>query len=883
MPEYNSFDDFLDLFTPRVEQVIALAAIEAAQMGCTAFGSEHLLLGILKVAGGNAKSCLLEAGITYEELRNQLIKIEPHTTPTAEKVDPVPPAPEVTGLMKNALREAKTTSCDFIGVEQLLLAILLENEGPATQALNALKVDKFILRTNIFNQFDKISMARDEENLMNLLDSITDDKFKVEPLDNPAPPENEQQFNPESDEHEEADENLDEDKADDKPSILPAYGRDLTEMAQNGKLDPVIGRNTEIQRIIQILCRRTKNNAILIGEAGVGKTAIVEGLAQHIAAGNVPDLLLDRHIVAINLNSLVAGTKYRGMLEERVKKLFDEVKKAGNIVIFIDEIHNIVGAGNAEGSLDISNILKPKLARGELQCIGATTMKEYHKSIEKDSAMERRFQPVIVAPPNAAETFLILKGLVNPYGEHHKVTFDDKVLHEMIALSERYLPTRYMPDKVIDIMDEVGSFVHLSNLEDNTERHELEERLKQLIIRKKQATEELDLKAARGFFLEQLSLQKKLETFIQKEDKRAVKPVNIEDVRSVVSAISGIPLKRLAEGETTRLLHMEEELAKTVVAQDAAVSAISRALRRSRAELKDPRRPIGSFMFLGPTGVGKTLLAKALAEFMFGEKDSLIRLDMSEYMERYTVSRLIGSSPGYVGYEEGGVLTERVRRKPYSVVLFDELEKADHSVLNILLQIMEEGQLTDNSGDVISFRNTVIVMTSNIGAESLGKALNLGFSGLGTADKANENYEKLKERVTEAAKRFLKPEFLNRLDEVVVFNSLDDKAMAQVVDLEIAKIADRIKLRGGTLQVNDDVKKLILAQKGGDMYGARHIRRLTEQYVEDPLADALLLRTGNDPFNAVASLKTDGKNVHINIIENKQNTTNNTKIPTRQS
>ncbi|MBQ6473441.1 MAG: ATP-dependent Clp protease ATP-binding subunit, partial [Victivallales bacterium] len=616
------------------------------------------------------------------------------------------------------------------------------------------------------------------------------------------------------------------------------------------------------------LCRRTKNNAVLIGEAGVGKTAIVEGLAQAIVDDKVPVLLRDKRIVAMDLTLLVAGTKYRGQFEERMKAVLDELRMSQKkIIMFLDELHTIVGAGSAEGTLDVSNILKPALARGEFQCIGATTLKEYHKSIEKDSALERRFQSVMVEPPSKEETLLILQGIAPKYAEHHNVAYNDDVLKEAISLTERYLPGRYLPDKVIDVIDEVGSRLHIQNAKPTPGLAELEKKLNQTTEAKVKELRNRNFADAARLRREETALREKIDALKKEWQVNCSAnrtPVSIEDIREVVSHMSGVPLTRMEEGEAARLLRMEQELNSVVIGQQEAVKVISRALRRSRAELKDPRRPIGSFLFLGSTGVGKTMLTKELAKFMFGSQDAVIRLDMSEYMEKFAVSRINGAPPGYVGFEDGGQLTEQVRRKPYSVVLFDEIEKAHADVYNILLQIMEEGQLTDNMGRVVSFRNTIVVLTSNLGAERITKPLSMGFSGDAGASQS-QDYEKLREILTDAAKKHFKPEFINRLDDVVVFGRLSKDDLAKILELEIAKLAERLKNRQGALVVGEAVRDLIFKQADSNEYGARLLRRAVEHLLEDPLAEALLNTSPEGPFTATASVAEDGKSVNFLI------------------
>ncbi len=610
-------------------------------------------------------------------------------------------------------------------------------------------------------------------------------------------------------------------------------------MAKKGELDPVIGRKNEIERVVQVLCRRTKNNPVLIGEAGVGKTAIVEGLAQEIASGNVPEILRDKKVITLDLALMVAGTKYRGQFEERIKAVMDEIRRSRNVILFIDELHTIVGAGSAEGAMDASNIIKPALSRGELQCVGATTLNEYRKYIEKDAALERRFQTVKVEEPTVDETILILKGLRPKYEAHHKVKLTDQALESASKLSARYLSGRFLPDKAIDIMDEAGARARIGAMTRPPDIKPLEEEIERIKGEKESAIKEQDFEKAASLRDSEKKAKEHLESVLaewrqKREEKEVV--VGDEEIMHVLSKWTGIPLSRMEQKETQKLLAMESEVRKRVIGQDEAVIAISKALRRSRADLKDPRRPIGSFIFLGPTGVGKTFLARTLAEFMFGDADSLIQIDMSEYMEKFTASRLIGSPPGYVGYEEGGQLSEAVRRRPYAVVLFDEIEKAHPDVMHLLLQILEEGKITDSLGRKIDFRNTIIIMTSNVGAELIKKQSALGF---GSA-RGEENYEAMREKILEESKRVFKPEFLNRLDDLIVFHTLERDQLVEIVGLEITKVLDRIKAKEIHLTLDASAQNLLIEKGYDPAYGARPMRRAVERYLEDPLAEEML-------------------------------------------
>ena len=631
-----------------------------------------------------------------------------------------------------------------------------------------------------------------------------------------------------------------EDKKEVKTPALKAFGRDLTELARKGEIDPVVGRKNEIRRVIQILCRRTKNNPVLIGEAGVGKTAIVEGLAQEIASGNVPEILFEKKVITLDLALMVAGTKYRGQFEERIKAVMDEIKRAKNIILFIDELHTIVGAGAAEGAMDASNIFKPALSRGELQCVGATTLNEYRKYIEKDSALDRRFQSVKVEAPSVEDTILILKGIRSKYEDHHKATFTDQSLETAVKLSDRYITGRFLPDKAIDVMDEAGSRARIGALSRPPDVENLTKEIETVCALKEKAISEQHFEEAAKFRDQEKQLRAKQEQITEQWKKqRDEKRVKIDDdlMMQVVADWTGIPLNRMEKKESEKLLALETELQKAVIGQDLAAISISRALRRSRADLKDPRRPIGSFMFVGPTGVGKTMLAKQLAAQMFGKQEAIIQIDMSEYMEKFTVSRLVGSPPGYVGYEEGGQLTEAVRRKPYAVVLFDEVEKAHPDVIQLLLQILEDGRLTDSLGRTVDFRNTIIIMTSNVGAALLQRQTSMGFAA---AVSSFNDAEKMREKVLEEAKRVFKPEFLNRISDIIFFRPLDKNDLIKIVELETANFAKRLTERKITLEFTQEAKDLLIDKGYDEKYGARPLRRAVEHYLEDPLAEALL-------------------------------------------
>ena len=793
-------------FTPRAQQVLALARKEADRFNHNFVGTEHLLLGLLKLGQGVAVNVLQKMGLDLETVRLEVEK-QVESGPDAKQLGNIPYTPRVKKVLALASKEAKNLNHTYVGTEHILLGLLREGDGVAARVLRNLDVDIEQTRQEILKELDPNFANQDE----------------MAPAGGePAEPKAEK-------------------KGEVKTPALKAFGRDLTEIARKGDMDPVIGRKNEIERVIQILCRRTKNNPVLLGEAGVGKTAIVEGLAQEISRGNVPELLREKRVITLDLALMVAGTKYRGQFEERIKAVMDEIRRAKNILLFIDELHTIVGAGSAEGTMDASNIIKPALSRGEMQCIGATTLNEYRKYIEKDAALERRFQSVKVEPPSIEDAIAILKGLRVKYEDHHKANITDAAIESSVKLSDRYITDRFLPDKAIDVMDEAGSRARIGAMTRPPEVKDLEAEIETLRTKKEKAIKEQDFEGAAAMRDHEKQAKEKLESVLEawkndREEKRVT--VDEDEILQVVSKWTGIPLQRMEQGEAQRLLKMEEELTRTVVGQREAVVAISKALRRSRADLKDPKRPIGTFALLGPTGVGKTLLAKTIAETLFGDSKSIIQLDMSEYMEKFTVSRLVGSPPGYVGYEDGGQLTEQVRRKPYSVVLFDEIEKAHPDVMNMLLQILEEGKLTDNVGRVVNFRNTIILLTSNVGAETMKKAA-LGFGPVNN----EATYEKMRDRIMEEAKRAFRPEFMNRLDDIIVFRSLNKPELVQILDLEIAKLEVRLKARGINLVLNESAKDFLIGKGFDPEYGARPMRRAVEQHLEDPLAEEILRGT----------------------------------------
>jgi ATP-dependent Clp protease ATP-binding subunit ClpC len=817
-------EEAMNNFTPRAQQVLALARKEADRFNHNFVGTEHLLLGLIKLGQGVAVNVLQKLGLDLETVRMEVEK-QVGTGPDQKMIGNIPYTPRVKKVLALAAKEAKALNHTYVGTEHILLGLLREGDGVAARVLKNLDVDIEQTRQEILKELDPNFAASDEPQTGGPAD--------------PAP------------------EKTPEKKGEVKTPALKAFGRDLTEIARKGEMDPVIGRTNEIERVIQILCRRTKNNPVLLGEAGVGKTAIVEGLAQEIARGNVPEILREKRVITLDLALMVAGTKYRGQFEERIKAVMDEIRRAKNIILFIDELHTIVGAGSAEGTMDASNIIKPALSRGEMQCIGATTLNEYRKYIEKDAALERRFQTVKVEAPSVEEAVLILKGVRPKYEEHHKAEITDQAIESAVKMSDRYITDRFLPDKAIDVMDEAGSRARIGTMTRPPEVKDLEADIERIKGQKERAIKDQDFEGAAAMRDKEKQAKEKLDSVLaawraSREEKRVT--VSEEDILHVVSKWTGIPLRRMEKDEAQRLLALESEMARKLVGQKEAVSALSKALRRSRADLKDPRRPIGTFALLGPTGVGKTLLAKALAEILFGDPKALIQLDMSEYMERHNASRMVGSPPGYVGFEEGGQLTEQVRRRPYSVVLFDEIEKAHPDVMNMLLQILEEGKLTDNVGRVINFRNTIVLLTSNVGADLIKRNSTLGFSPI-----SDENsYEKMKEKIMDEAKRVFKPEFLNRLDDVIVFRSLTKTDLLEILDMEVEKVIERLKGKQIHLALDQPAKDF-LVEKGYDpTYGARPMRRAVERFLEDPLAEEIL-KGSLHPNEPIAVTVGDGK------------------------
>lgn len=807
-------------FTPRAQQVLALARKEADRFNHNFVGTEHLLLGLIKLGQGVAVNVLQKMGLDLETVRLEVEK-QVGTGPDQKQAGNIPYTPRVKKVLNLASKEAKALAHTYVGTEHVLLGLLREGEGVAARVLKNLDVDIEQTRQEILRELDPNFIGGEED----LEDGEEGDAPKG--------------------------------KKGSKTPALRAFGRDLTEVASKGEMDPVIGRVDEIERVIQILCRRTKNNPVLLGEAGVGKTAIVEGLAQEITKGNVPEILRDRKVITLDLALMVAGTKYRGQFEERIKAVMDEIRRSKNIILFIDELHTIVGAGSAEGTMDASNIIKPALSRGEMQCVGATTLNEYRKYIEKDAALERRFQTVKVEAPTNEEAVEILKGLRSKYEEHHKATITDEAVEAAVSLSDRYITARFLPDKAIDVMDEAGSRARIKAMTRPPDIKDLEGEIEEIKKKKELAIKEQDFEGAASMRDDEKHAKEGLEARISEwkaasEEKSVV--IDEDDILMIVAKWTGIPLKRMEKDEIKKLLEMEEELSHSIVGQEEAVSALCKALRRSRADLKDPARPIGTFALLGPTGVGKTLLAKTIASELFGDPKALIQIDMSEYMEKFASSRLVGSPPGYVGFEDGGQLTEQVRRKPYSAVLFDEVEKAHPDVMNMLLQIMEEGKLTDSQGRAVDFRNTIVLMTSNLGADKAKPGSTIGFT-----NSPNEiDYDKMREQIMDEAKRVFRPEFFNRLDDVIVFRPLTREDLLKILDLEMAKVVDRLKGKEIGLKLDKKARDF-LVEKGYDpQYGARPMRRAVERYLEDPLAEEILrdIVHDGDPVEVSAD---DGK------------------------
>jgi len=801
-------------FTERARKVIILAKEEARRFNHDYIGTEHILLGLIREGEGVASTVLQKLGLSLENIRLEIEKLV-QPGPTTQIIGDIPFTPRAKKALELAAEEARSLGHNYIGTEHLLLGLIREGEGIASQVLLNLGLELNTVRSEV----------------MELLGSAL-------PGGQGGAVGGQQ--------------------AKSKTPALDAFGRDLTALAKDNKLDPVIDRDQEIERVIQILSRRTKNNPVLLGEAGVGKTAIVEGLAQSIIAGNVPEILRGKRLITLDLALMVAGTKYRGQFEERIKAVMEEIKRSQDVIIFIDELHTLVGAGAAEGAIDASNILKPALSRGEIQCIGATTMDEYRKYIEKDAALERRFQTIMVEPPSVAQTIDILKGLRDKYEAHHRVTFKDEALEAAAKLADRYISGRFLPDKAIDLIDEAGSRARLNVLIIPPAIKELEQKVEGIRKEKESFIKSQDFEKAASLRDQERQARQELEQLNKEwsQAKDKMRPeVAEEDIAKIVAQWTGIPIFRLEEKESEKLLKIEDELHKRVVGQNEAIEAIAHAVRRSRAGIKDPKRPIGSFIFLGPTGVGKTLLARALADFMFGDEEALMQLDMSEYMEKFNVSRLIGAPPGYVGYEEGGQLTERIRRRPYAVILLDEIEKAHPDVFNLLLQVFEEGRLTDSFGRKVDFRNTVIIMTSNVGANLIRKTGSLGFK----AQKEEVSYQEMKDKLLEEVKHTFKPEFLNRIDDIIVFRQLVKEDLSRIVDIEVGHVADRLKEQGIVLDVSSEAKELLIDKGFDPVFGARPLKRTIQRFLEDPLASELISKK----FKEGSTVKVSRKNEEL--------------------
>ena len=793
--------------TDRARKVMALANQEAQRFNHEYIGTEHILLGLVKEGSGVGANVLKNLDIDLRKVRLEVEKLV-KSGPEMVTMGKLPQTPRAKKVIEYAIEEARNLNHNYVGTEHLLLGLLREHDGVAAQVLMNLGL--------------KLEEVRDE--VLNLLGA------GVEPEEQ-APEAGEPSTGAQGGPRRAAGKS--------KTPALDSFGRDLTELAKKGELDPVIGRTMEIERLVQVLCRRTKNNPVLLGEAGVGKTAIVEGLAQRIVDQEIPDLLWDKRLVVLDLAMMVAGTKYRGQFEERIKAVMNEVRRAKNVLLFIDELHTLVGAGGAEGAIDAANVLKPALARGEMQCVGATTFDEYRKYIEKDAALERRFQSITVEPPTPEQTIEILKGIREKYETHHKVKITDGALRAAVELSGRYIPARVHPDKSIDVIDEAGARLRLKSMTKPPNLAELEEKIESLSVDKDEAVKGADYEKAAELRDTAEKLRKEKERIQQEWRERMNETIGIVDeevIAEVVSKMTGVPLTRLEKEESERLLALEDELHKTVVSQDEAVKAVARAIRKARSGLKDPRRPMGSFIFVGPSGVGKTLLAKALAEFLFGDADALIYLDMSEYMEKHNVSRLVGAPPGYVGYEEGGQLTERIRRRPYAVVLLDEVEKAHPDCFNMLLQIMEEGRLTDSFGRHVDFKNVILIMTSNIGADMIKGGASFGFAKRTEV----QDYEKMRKSLMGEIEKFFRPEFINRLDEVIVFRPLDRENLTSIIEFELSKVRERLAAKKMTLELDDAAKGFLIDKGYNPDFGARPLRRALSTYIEDALAENLL-------------------------------------------
>jgi ATP-dependent Clp protease ATP-binding subunit ClpC len=814
-------------FTDRARKVMALANQEAQRFNHEYIGTEHILLGLVKEGSGVGATVLKNLDIDLRKVRLEVEKLV-KSGPDMVTMGKLPQTPRAKKVIEYAIEEARNLGHNYVGTEHLLLGLLREKDGVAAQVLMNLGL--------------KLEEVREE--VLNLLGAGVESEGGN------------------------AGESKSESKTKSKTPALDSFGRDLTELAREGTLDPVIGRANEIERVVQILCRRTKNNPVLLGEAGVGKTAIVEGLAQKIVTNDVPEILADKRIVVLDLAMMVAGTKYRGQFEERIKAVMNEVRRAKNVILFIDELHTLVGAGGAEGAIDASNVLKPSLARGEIQCIGATTLDEYRKYIEKDAALARRFQSIIVNPPSKDEAVEILRGLRDRYEAHHRVQITEEALKAAVELSTRYITERCLPDKAIDVIDEAGARVRLKSMTKPPNLAEIEEQIERLSIEKDEAVKNADYERAAELRDQAEALRKKKEE-MQKAWREQAKEVDgvvdEEMIAEVVSKITGVPLTRLEKKEAQRLLELENELHKRVISQDDAIKAVARSIRRARSGLKDPNRPIGTFLFLGPSGVGKTLLSKAIAEFMFGSEEALVQIDMSEYMEKHNVSRLIGAPPGYVGYEEGGQLTERIRRRPYAVVLLDEIEKAHPDVFNTLLQVMEEGRLTDNVGRTVDFKNTILIMTSNIGADLIKSG---GIGGFGLRPKGEEySFDAMKKSLLREVEKFFRPEFINRLDDTIIFRPLTKENLYNIIDIEVKKMSKRLNEQGIKLELTTEARDYLIEKGYNPDFGARPLRRAIEQNVEDALSESIL--RGDFKGIDLVKIHRDGEKLRFEALNTK--------------
>ncbi|MBR2865376.1 MAG: ATP-dependent Clp protease ATP-binding subunit [Elusimicrobiaceae bacterium] len=808
-------------FTENAQKIILIAQEEAKRLNHDYVGTEHILLGLTSLDGTVSNKILSSLGITFRKVRLEIEKMV-GVGDAVMLLGEIPFTPRAKKVLEFAVEESQSLGTEHIGTEHILLGLVREEEGMAGTILQNLNVTLNAVRESTLNFLEGAQPA-------DLKEEISHSHFEPEEEDDEEEEEDFSAVSPEK-------------PAKSKTPTLDEYTRDLTALAEKGALDPVIGREDEIERLVQILARRTKNNPVLIGEPGVGKTAIVEGLAQKMAAGDISDVLSGKRLLGLDLASVVAGTKYRGEFEQRLKNIIDEAASDGNSIIFIDELHTLIGAGAAEGSMDASNMLKPALARGEIQCIGATTFDEYRKYIESDTAFERRFQPVTVEPPDVEQTITILTGIRPKFEDHHKVFFTDEAVRAAATIADRYITDRAMPDKAIDLFDEAGARARLKNSAMPADVRDQQRKYQAAVAEKENAIRKKEFEKAAQLKNEEETLKKQLDELKTKwQEERNARRVEVteEDIAIVASKWTGIPVTRLTQSETDKILHMEEHLHKRIIGQEEAVRAISQSIRRNRTGLGNPHRPIGGFLFLGPTGVGKTELAKSLATFLFGDEEAMIRLDMSEYMEKFAVSRLIGAPPGYVGYEEGGQLTEAVRRRPYSVVVLDELEKAHPDIYNILLQVLDEGALTDNLGHKVSFKNCVIIMTSNVGAREItNKGNSLGFTATASAE---QQHAEMRQHVMDEVKKTFNPEFINRIDEIVVFHSLGKQHIAEILDLLLGKVESKLDDRGLTLQLTQEAKDFLIAQGFDEKYGARPLLRTLQRLLEDPLAENILL------------------------------------------